>query len=59
MSEYTLKQEQPEVFPIDATKVKSLEEMGLLMNALGLAMTKSYAAENGLEHLLIEKTTFE
>ena len=59
MSEYTLKQEQPEVFPIDATKCHNLKEMGLLMNALGLAMTKSYAAENGLEHLLIEKTTFE
>ena len=53
MSEYTLKQlEQPEVFPIDATKCQSLEEMGMLLNALGMAMTKEYASANNLEHLL-------
>ena len=53
MSEYTLKQpEQPEVFPIDATKCQSLEEVGMLLNALGLAMTKEYAEQNGLTHLL-------
>ena len=53
MSEYTLKQpEQPEVFPIDATKCQSLEEMGMLLNALGMAMTKEYATANNLEHLL-------
>ena len=43
---------QPEVFPVDATKCKSLEEMGILFNALGIAMTKEYAKENGLTHLL-------
>jgi len=55
MSEYTLKQpevQQPEVFPIDATQCKSLEEVGMLLNALGLAMTKEYAEQNGLTHLL-------
>ena len=53
-TEYTLVQEEnkPEVFPIDARKCKSLEEMGLIINALGMAMTKEFAAENGLEHLL-------
>ena len=55
MSEYTLVQpevQQPEVFPIDATKCQSLEEVGMLLNALGLAMTKEYAEQNGLTHLL-------
>ena len=46
---------QPEVFPIDATKVKSLEEVGVLLNALGMAMTKEYAKEHKLEHLLKEE----
>ena len=46
---------QPEVFPVDATKCTSVEEMGILLNALGLAMTKSYAEENGLTHLLKEE----
>ena len=44
--------EQPVVYPIDATKAKSLEEMGVLFNALGIAMTVEYAKERGLEHLL-------
>jgi hypothetical protein len=55
MSDYTLVQpevQQPEVFPIDATKCQSLEEVGMLLNALGLAMTKEYAEQNGLTHLL-------
>lgn len=55
MSDYTLvpqEQQQPEVFPIDATKCQSLEEVGMLLNALGLAMTKEYAEQNGLTHLL-------
>ena len=56
-NEYTLVQEEnkPEVFPIDARKCQSLEEMGLIINALGMAMTKEFAAENGLEHLLNEE----
>jgi len=48
---FTPEQEiKPAVFPIDARKCKSLEEMGLIINALGMAMTKEFAAENGLEH---------
>ena len=50
---FTPEQEiKPEVFPIDARKCQSLEEMGLLLNALGMAMTKEFATEQGLEHLL-------
>lgn len=53
---FTPEQEiKPEVFPIDARKCKSLEEMGLIINALGMAMTKEFATENGLEHLLNEE----
>lgn len=44
--------EQPVVYPVDATKAKSLEEMGVLFNALGIAMTVEYAKERGLDHLL-------
>ena len=55
MEEYTLvpqEQQQPVVYPVDATQCKDIKEMGMLMNALGLAMSKSYAEENGLMHLL-------
>jgi len=45
---------QPEMFLVDATKAKSLEEMGIMLNALGLAMSEEYAKENGLEHLLVK-----
>ena len=51
MSEYTLVKEEPTVYPVDATKA-TLEEMGVLFNALGIAMTVEYAKERGLEHLL-------
>jgi len=51
MSEFTLQQDKPQVYKIDATKA-TLEEMGMLFNQLGIAMTKEYAAERGLEHLL-------
>ena len=44
--------EQPVVYAVDATKCNDLKEMGILMNALGIAMTKEYAEENGLVHLL-------
>lgn len=52
MSEYNLVPKQPEVFPIDASKCNDLREMGILLNALGMAMSEQYAKENGLEHLL-------
>lgn len=44
--------EQPVVYAVDATKCNDLKEMGILMNALGIAMTQEYAEENGLMHLL-------
>ena len=49
----TIKQE-PVVYPVDATKA-TLSEMGVLFNALGIAMTEEYAKERGLEHLLIKE----
>ena len=52
MSEFTLVKPDPVVYPVDATKAKSIEEMGILFNALGIAMTEEYAKERGLEHLL-------
>lgn len=55
-NEYTLVQpEQPVVYPVDATKCKSIKEMGILLNALGIAMTEEYAKENKLNHLLIKE----
>ena len=43
--------QEPVVYPVDATKA-TLEEMGILFNALGIAMTVEYAKQKGLEHLL-------
>lgn len=43
---------EPTVYPVDATKAKTLEEMGILFNALGIAMTKEYAEKMGLQHML-------
>ncbi len=51
MSEYVLQKPEPTVYPVDATKA-TLEEMGILFNALGIAMTVEYAKERGLAHLL-------
>jgi hypothetical protein len=45
-------QEQPTVYPVDATKATSIMDMAILFNALGIAMTEEYAKERGLEHLL-------
>tara|TARA_R110000782_G_scaffold5455_9_gene18810 strand:+ start:3035 stop:3256 length:222 start_codon:yes stop_codon:yes gene_type:complete len=55
MSEFNyepIKKEEPVVYPVDATKA-SLAEMGVLFNALGIAMTEEYAKTRGLDHLLI------
>ena len=51
MSDYVLQKPEPKVYPVDATKA-TLEEMGVLFNALGIAMTVEYAEERGLAHLL-------
>ena len=59
MSEFKfvpVKKEEPTVYPVDATKA-TLEEMGVLFNALGIAMTVEYAKERGLEHLLDTSAT--
>ncbi len=55
MSEFTFtpeKEEEPTVYPVDATKATSILDMAILFNALGIAMTLEYARERGLEHLL-------
>lgn len=46
-------QQTPEepVLRIDLRKVKSVEELGGLLNTLGMGMTRAYAEENNLEHL--------
>ena len=44
--------EQPQMYGVDAAKAQSIEELGMLLNALGLGMTKEYAEVNGLTHLL-------
>ena len=49
---FTAEPTQPTVYPVDATQCRDIKEMGMLMNALGLAMTKEYAEANGLMHLL-------
>ena len=46
--------EQPTMYMIDATKCKSIEEMGQLFNALGIAVSMEYAKENNMEHLLVQ-----
>ena len=51
MDNFELVKPDPIVYPVDATKA-TLEEMGVLFNALGIAMTVEYAKERGLEHLL-------
>ena len=45
--------EQPKLYSVDASRVKSIEELGTLLNALGLGMTMEYAEANGLTHLLV------
>jgi len=53
--QYSAPVEQPEILEIDCTKAKSVEELGLLLNALGLGMTADFAKNNNLEHLLVAK----
>ena len=54
MSEFTLQQDKPQVYKVDATKA-TLEEMGILFNQLGIAMTREYAQGIGVEHLLLDE----
>lgn len=53
--ELKLPQLEPTMYPVDATKCKSIKELGLLFNALGLGMSEEYAKDNDLEHLLIKE----
>ena len=46
---------QPQVYPVDATKCQSIEEMGMLFNALQMAMTEEFAEQNNLTHLLVKE----
>lgn len=58
MSEYKLaqpQQPQPQMIEIDATKCKSIKELGMLMNGLGLAVTEEWAKQNNLEHILVKQ----
>ncbi len=43
---------QPKVYPIDCSKIKSLDDVKKLLDVLGLAMTPEFAKQNGLEHLI-------
>ena len=58
MAEYKLvqpQQPQPQMIEIDCTKCKSIEELGMLMNGLGLAVTEEWAKQNNLEHILVKQ----
>ena len=46
-------QPQPEIYPIDATKAVTIQELGIIFNALGVGMTKEFAETHNLEHLLV------
>jgi len=62
-TEYKLQEnKQPELYPIDATKCTSLQQMGIIFNALGVGMTEEFAKTHGLEHLVMwpeEKPTLD
>jgi len=47
-----LQPEQPKVYPIDCSKIESLDDVKKLLDVLGLAMTPNFAEENGLSHLI-------
>lgn len=45
--------QQPEMFPIDATKATSLQELGIIFNALGVGVTEEFAKTFNLEHMVV------
>ena len=50
---FSLKQpEPPQVYPINTMKIQSLDDVKVLLAVLGLAMTKEFAEEHNLTHLL-------
>jgi hypothetical protein len=44
---------QPEIFPIDATKATSIQELGIIFNALGVGVTEEFAKTFNLEHMVV------
>ena len=46
-------QPQPEIYPIDATKAVTIQELGIIFNVLGVGMTKEFAETHNLEHMLV------
>lgn len=44
--------EPPQVYPINTMKIQSLDDVKVLLAVLGLAMTKEFAKEHNLTHLL-------
>ena len=47
--------QQPELFNIDATRARSIQEIGILFNALGIAITEDFAKLHQLEHMIAWK----
>lgn len=45
--------QQPELYPVDATKAETIQELGIIFNALGVGMTKEFAELHKLEHLVV------
>ena len=45
--------QQPVIFPLDATKAESIQQLGIIFNALGVGMTKEFAETHNLEHMLV------
>lgn len=44
---------QPELYPIDCTKAETIQELGIIFNALGVGITEEFAKLHQLEHLVI------
>ena len=45
--------QQPTLYPVDATKAETIQELGIIFNALGVGMTKEFAELHKLEHLVV------
>ena len=44
--------EEPQVYPIDTSKIQSLDDVKVLLSVLGIAMTEQFAEQYNLTHLL-------
>ena len=47
--------QQPELLNIDCTKARNIQEIGILFNALGIAITEDFAKLHQLEHMIAWK----